>query len=791
MAPRVRRRQPSGATPSLRRMLPLISFEEALALGELTDHEEIGELVERAWTVRRENFGDSTDMCSLVNAKSGGCAEDCGFCAQSRYAEADTPMHAMMEPEQILEHAKAAEAAGAHRFCMVTQGQGLSKRDFEKILEGARLVAEHTNLKRCASIGHMSAERARRLREAGIQRVHHNVESARSHYPEVSTTVRYEGRLRTIEAVREAGLETCVGGILNLGETPRQRVEMAFELSELNPTSVPINLLNPREGTKFGDRPLMDAWEVVKWVAIFRLIIPGALFRLCGGRVENLGELQPLAVKAGLNGVMMGNFLTTLGAEPEDDRAMFEELGLNVARQPDNGANPRPDNRSGWLRGRDPGDADRRADRPPGGGQLLGPLDPAAGGQEGAKASPLPAGRMTDIADRLEELRDRGLYRRLRLVSGPQGPRVLLDGRPVLLLCSNNYLGLADHPRVREAAAEAAMRWGAGAGASRLISGNMTPHRSLEKRLAEFKGYEAALLFGSGYLANTGAIAALARRGEVVFSDELNHASIVDGCRLSRAETFVYRHGDVEHLAWGLREAEGRGSLIVTDGVFSMDGDVAPLAELVRLARRHDCRLMVDEAHATGALGPGGRGSVAAAGLSGEVDLVVGTLGKALGSYGAYVCASRELVDYLLNTARSFIFSTAPPPPVVAAAQAALELLEAQPERVERLRSNAATLRDALAEEGLAAGGAGTQIVPVEVGGAASTMELCERLLEGGLFAQGIRPPTVPEGYSRLRLTVMATHRPGELRQAAKLVGAAARELGIGSAQASVDLLAA
>ena len=335
-------------------MAALISFDEALELGELTDHDRIGDLVERAWQVRRENFGDSTDMCSLVNAKSGGCAEDCGFCAQSRYAEADTPMHAMMEPEQILEHARAAEAAGAHRFCMVTQGQGLSKRDFAKILEGARLVSEHTNLKRCASIGHMSGERAKQLREAGIQRVHHNVESARSHYPEVSTTVRYEGRLRTIRAVEEAGLETCVGGILNLGESKRQRVEMAFELAEIDPTSVPINLLNPRLGTKFGDRPLMDPWEVVKWVAIFRLIIPGALFRLCGGRVENLGELQPLAVRAGLNGVMMGNFLTTLGAEPADDREMFAEQGLNVARQPDNGANPRPDNREGWLEGPTP-----------------------------------------------------------------------------------------------------------------------------------------------------------------------------------------------------------------------------------------------------------------------------------------------------------------------------------------------------------------------------------------------------------------------------------------------------
>jgi biotin synthase len=334
----------------------LISREEALRLGEIEDRVEIEALVERAWQVRLERFGNSTDMCSLVNAKSGGCAEDCGFCAQSRFAEADTPMHAMMSPEQILEHARAAEAAGAHRFCMVTQGQGLSKRDFENVLAGARLVAEHTNLKRCVSIGHMSSARAQALKEAGIQRVHHNVETARSYYPKVSTTVRYEGRLRTIDAVRDAGLETCVGGILNLGETREQRVEMAFQLAELNPTSVPINVLNPRPGTKFGDRELMDPLEAVKWVAIFRLILPDALFRLCGGRNENLGvgEIQQLAVRAGLNGVMMGNFLTTLGSEPEQDREMFEELGLNVARQPDNGANPRPDNRSGWLAGESP-----------------------------------------------------------------------------------------------------------------------------------------------------------------------------------------------------------------------------------------------------------------------------------------------------------------------------------------------------------------------------------------------------------------------------------------------------
>ncbi len=344
-------------------MPPLITRQQALELGQIEDHEQIEALVERAWQARQDRFDDSTDLCSLVNAKSGGCAEDCGFCAQSRFAEAETPMHAMMEPEQMLEHARAAEQAGAHRFCMVTQGQGLSKRDFEKVLAGARLVAQNTNLKRCASVGHMSTQRARQLREAGIQRVHHNVETSESYYPEVSSTVRYEGRLRTIQAVREAGLETCVGGILNLGETREQRVEMAFELAAIDPTSVPINLLNPRPGTKFGDREHMDPWEAVKWIAIFRLILPAALLRLCGGRVENLGELQGLAVKAGLNGVMMGNFLTTLGSEPEEDRALFAELGLNVARQPDNGARPRPDNRSGHLAGATPDVVDEFLDQ--------------------------------------------------------------------------------------------------------------------------------------------------------------------------------------------------------------------------------------------------------------------------------------------------------------------------------------------------------------------------------------------------------------------------------------------
>jgi glycine C-acetyltransferase/8-amino-7-oxononanoate synthase len=386
---------------------------------------------------------------------------------------------------------------------------------------------------------------------------------------------------------------------------------------------------------------------------------------------------------------------------------------------------------------------------------------------------------MLDLQDRLDELKGLGLYRRMRMVSGPQGPRVVLDGKPVLLLCSNNYLGLADHPRVRDAAADAAMRWGAGAGASRLVSGNMTLHRRLEERLAAFKGAQSVLLFGSGYLANLGVVPALARRGELVFSDELNHASIIDGCRLAGAETFVYRHADIDHLEWGLRNADGRGALIVTDGVFSMDGDVAPIEEIVGLARRHDVRVMVDEAHGTGALGPGGRGTVAEAGLEGEVDVIVGTLGKALGSYGAYVACDHAMARYLVNSARPLIFSTGLPPGAVAAAMAALALLQEQPRRVERLADNADTLRDELAREGFDVSGSETQIVPLIVGDAGLAMRICETALEHGVFAQAIRPPTVPEGTSRLRLAVMASHTRAELREAARILAQAALRNGL------------
>ena len=520
-------------------------------------------------SARVERFDDSTDMCSLVNAKSGGCAEDCGFCAQSRFAEAETPMHAMMEPEQILEHAKRGRGRRRAPLLHGHPGPGALQARLRGDPRG-RAAGRRADEPQALRLDRAHERQAR----AGSSRTRASSACTTTSRPRARTTPRSPrpsatraGCARSRRS-REAGLETCVGGILNLGESREQRVEMAFELAAIDPTSVPINLLNPRPGTKFGDRDYMDPWEAVKWIAIFRLILPEALFRLCGGRMENLGELQRLAVRAGINGVMIGNFLTTLGNTPEEDHAMFEEQGLNIARQPDNGANPRPDNRSGWLEGETPDVVAEHiaAEAPALDVTPLGPLRAAALPQEVLRAAATrrraqrgarPLGRvdrslMLDLQDRLDELKGLGLYRRMRMVSGPQGPRVVLDGKPVLLLCSNNYLGLADHPRVREAAADAAMRWGVGAGASRLVSGNMTLHRRLEERLAAFKGTQSALLFGSGYLANLGVVprarAARARSSSPT-SSTTPRSSTAAGS--SGAETFVYRHGDVEHLGMG------------------------------------------------------------------------------------------------------------------------------------------------------------------------------------------------------------------------------------------------
>jgi 8-amino-7-oxononanoate synthase len=377
----------------------------------------------------------------------------------------------------------------------------------------------------------------------------------------------------------------------------------------------------------------------------------------------------------------------------------------------------------------------------------------------------------------LGAIRERGTWRRMRVLDGAQGPRMRVDGREVLVFAGSNYLDLALHPEVVEAAARAAREHGCAAGGSRLITGNLALHEALEEELAKGLGCEAALAFATGYMANVGVIPALLRPDDAVLSDALAHASIVDGCRLSRARVHVFPHADLDALEALLRrEARpGRRLLVAVDGVYSMDGDVAPLAELVPLARRFDAMLLLDDAHGTGTLGAGGRGAAELCGVREGIDVQLGTLGKALGSFGAFVAGSRRLRDLLVNTARSFIFSCALAPPQAEAARAALRLVGAEPWRRLRLQENAARLRRGLAERGISTAPSTTHIVPVVIGDNARTMAACERLLERGFYAQGIRHPSVPAGSARLRLTPMATHREAEIDA---LVEAVAEVLG-------------
>lgn len=367
----------------------------------------------------------------------------------------------------------------------------------------------------------------------------------------------------------------------------------------------------------------------------------------------------------------------------------------------------------------------------------------------------------------LLKLQDQHQLRRLTTIGSYNGPHITINGKKLLLMCSNDYLGLAGHPALRMAASAAMEQFGFGSGASRLVSGSSTLHRELDQKIARFKGTEAALAFNSGYAANTGIIPAIAGAGDVILSDSLNHASIIDGCRLSKAEVKVYRHRDVDHVEDLLKKGPSAGrTLIVTDGVFSMDGDIAALPELASLAEKYGALLMVDDAHATGVLGDTGRGTAEYFGLAGQVPVQMGTFSKALGSFGAFVAGDSALIDYLVNRSRSFIFSTALPPMVCAASIAALDIIDREPERREKLRGNRARFVQGLLSLGIAIADSKTPVVPLMIGDSKKALLISEKLLEYGIYAVAIRPPTVPEGTARIRTTMTATHSAEDIDKA-------------------------
>jgi len=382
-----------------------------------------------------------------------------------------------------------------------------------------------------------------------------------------------------------------------------------------------------------------------------------------------------------------------------------------------------------------------------------------------------------DMQKLLDELAAADLLRTPRALESPCGPHVLIGGRRVVCLCSNDYLALANDPAVKAAAVAAIERWGIGAGASRLVSGTMGPHVELERKLAEFKKTEAALVTPTGWMANHVAIHALTRRGDLIVCDKLDHASIIDAARSSGATLRTYPHRDVERLRKLLAKhrRDGRRCLIVTDSLFSMDGDIAPLRELVRLKGSFDAQLLIDEAHATGVMGAGGRGVAEMLGVEDAVDAVVGTLSKAIGSLGGFVAGPRVLMETIRNTGRAFIYTTAPPPAICAAAVAALDIIERQPQRRRKLLEMAADLRRGLRAAGLATGDSESQIIPVIVGEAADALRLSARLLEEGFFVPAIRPPTVPRGSSRLRISLSSAHDPADLLRLTEAVVAAMR----------------
>jgi len=385
----------------------------------------------------------------------------------------------------------------------------------------------------------------------------------------------------------------------------------------------------------------------------------------------------------------------------------------------------------------------------------------------------------------IEELKAKGLYRRLRVVQSEQRSRCVIDGREVITLSSNNYLGLNTHPKLREAAIEAVRRFGAGSGAVRTIAGTMSLHEELERRLAEFKKVDAVLTFQSGFTANTGVIPILAGEGAVIVSDALNHASIIDGTRLTKAERKVFPHADMDALRSVLAEVRGvpggaqRTVLVITDGVFSMDGDIARLPEIVEAAEAVDAIVYVDDAHASGVLGRNGRGTVDHFGLHGRVQVQVGTLSKAIGVLGGYVAGSESLREVLIHRARPFLFSTSAPPAVAAACLAAIDVLEAEPELIERLWQNTRLFKAGLANLGFDIGASETPITPVIAGSGAMAMKLSDRLFEEGVFAQGIGFPTVPDDRSRVRTIVTAEHTRDELETCLAVFEKVGRELAL------------
>ena len=726
-------------------------------------------LIEQAHDVHRQAYPKGeVQLCRLLSIKTGGCPEDCAYCPQSARHETELDATRLMSNEDVIAAARQAKEEGSTRFCMgAAWRQVKDGPEFDRVLGMVHSVAD-LGLEVCCTLGMLTENQAQRLAEAGLTAYNHNLDTSPEYYSQIITTRTYEDRLRTLERVRNAGITVCCGGIIGMGESDEDRIRLLHVLATMKkpPESVPINALVPVEGTPLAGRPPVDVFEFVRAIATARILMPHSKVRLSAGRLSLSPEAQALCFYAGANSIFVGDkLLTTPNPGYNDDHELLRTLGL--LPEP---AYSSPDTVKG-------------------------------------EAHPAPQPETNPVQEPLERTLERELKQleaqtRLRRLRAPQGED----------FCSNDYLGLAQHPKVREALQQA-LHAGIDLGStgSRLVRGDHPAFTELEEKFAAFRGTETALYFSSGFAANTAVLSALIGRNDLVFSDELNHASLIDGMRLSGAQRVLVPHLDVAALEQAMQQhaapANGRRFLVV-ESVYSMEGDRAPLQSLVDLCRREQVELIVDEAHATGLFGPHGEGLLAEKGLGKAALVSIHPCGKALGAAGALVACSSVVREYLVNRARPFIYSTAPSPLAAVQLSAALEVVRDEPERREQVFTLAKSLRGTLQQAGLTLGtpraskpvlskdgflplmkvgcssvetthDARVPIIPVRLGRDEVAVAVAQELETEGFDVRAIRPPTVPEGTARLRVTVHAGQtQPQVDRFAATLVAAVKKHEG-------------
>ena len=702
---------------------------KTLAELKQTYHLPLPDLLFRAAEVHRAHH-DINDIqrCALLSIKTGGCPEDCGYCAQSARYQTGVPSTPLMSLEEVRQRAEKAKELGATRFCMGTAWR--EPRDgpqFDRVLDMVRVVRA-LDMEACVTLGMLTDDQARRLADSGLTAYNHNLDTSRRHYPNIISTRTYDDRLNTLRAVQNAGIAVCCGGILGMGESEEDRLMLLAELAALQPPpeSIPINCLTPVARTPLEKSPPVDSIELVRLIATTRIAFPTARVRLSAGRDKMNRELQVLCFLAGANSIFFGEkLLTAPNPSTDEDAALFKAMGLSESA----------------------GALERKS-------------------ALSAHAHPRSRAPVQSLVNRweelLNELRDLGRYRRLSIPRGVD-------------FSSNDYLGFGKEGKDSDIVPRSGL-------ASRLLGGQSAIWEEIESSLARWHGAEAALMFSSGYAANEGLLSTVIEADDFVASDQSNHASIIDGLRLSKGQRFVFRHNDLEHLESGLNRAGWNRSakqqlFVVTESLFSMDGDHAPLAELVELCERYEAHLIVDEAHATGCFGPSGSGCVDEAGLRSRVLATVHTGGKALGVAGAYVCGSRQLRELLINRCRHFIFTTALPSAIGLWWRQAIDEVRQAEDRRLRLHESAAMFRAELARWDIAIRGS-SYIVPVVLGDDALAKEVSQRLQQAGWDIRAIRPPSVPVGSARLRISIHADHDRSTVLAAAGAVAQILFEMG-------------